>query len=124
MSRSFKLSVLTLVIALTAGVGASAGRATAPPVGPLPPGPTTTIETPSNQLVAIALPRRTGGRVWRIARRVDARVLRQVSEADVGSSVVIVFRAVRAGKTTVAVALTRGETAKALEARRYVVRVR
>jgi hypothetical protein len=48
-----------------------------------------------------------------------------VSEADVGPSVVVVFRAVHRGKATVAFALTRGESSpKALRAVRYVVRVR
>ena len=64
------------------------------------------------------------GRVWRIARQFDSRVVRQVSEADVGNSVVLVFKAVGKGNTTVAFGLTHGETAKAYESRRFVVTVR
>jgi hypothetical protein len=54
---------------------------------------------------------------------VDSRVLRQVSEADVGANVVLVFKAVGTGQTAVAFGLTRGERAKAYESRRFTVRV-
>jgi len=62
--------------------------------------------------------------VWRIARAFDSTILYEVSEANVGSSVVLVFRARHAGHATLAFALTRGETAKALESRTFLVRVR
>jgi len=91
------------------------------PVGPLPAGPTSTIQTQKAQLVSFALPGRAGGKVWRIARAFDSKVVQQVSEANVGASVVLVFRATGSGKTTVTFALTRGETAKAYESRRFVV---
>ena len=117
-----------LTVVLLAGVCAAAVagdvRADSPPVGPLPSGPTAAIQTTRGHLVAVALPQRNGGRVWRIARKYDARVVRQVSEADVGSSVVVVFRAVASGRTKITFALTRGETTRALEARHFVVRVR
>jgi hypothetical protein len=119
---------LLILLAVGAAVGAAAlagaSVAESPPVGELPKGPTSTIRTQEGQLVAVALPQRAKGRVWRIARRYDARVVRQVSEADVGSSVVLVFRAVGTGATTISLGLTRGETSKAYESRRYVVRVR
>ena len=55
----------------------------------------------------------------------DGAVLHEFSEANVGSSVVLVFRAVGAGSTTVSLALTKGDTsAKALESRRFLVNVR
>jgi hypothetical protein len=50
-------------------------------------------------------------------------VVRQVSEADVGTNVVLVFRAVGPGTTTLAFGLTVGETRKAYESRRFTVRV-
>ena len=53
----------------------------------------------------------------------DGHVLREVTEGDVGSTVVIVFRAVGPGTTTVVLAETRGETAKAYRAARYAVTV-
>jgi hypothetical protein len=99
--------------------------ADAPPLGPLPSGPTSTIQTQTGQLVAFALPRRTNGRVWGVARKFDANVVREVSEGDVGrATVVVVFKAVGRGTTTVVFGLTRGETAKAFESRRYTVQVR
>ena len=48
-------------------------------------------------------------------------VLRQVSEATVGNAVVVIFRATGRGDTTVSFGLTRGETMKAYESRRYRV---
>jgi hypothetical protein len=109
-----------LAAVLLAGVS----RAEAPPVGPLPQGPASTIQSQKGELVAFALPVRSNGRVWRIARKFDVRVVRQVSEGDLGDAVVLVFKAVGRGTTTVSFGLTRGETAKALESRRYTVRVR
>lgn len=96
----------TLVLVLPA-------EATAPPVGPLPKGPVTTIRTQPGSLVAVALPHRSGGLVWRPARGVDARVLREVSEANVGRDVVVVFRAMGPGRARLAYGLTRGETRRA-----------
>jgi hypothetical protein len=54
---------------------AAVGLADSPPVGPLPKGPTSTIQTQNEQLVAFALPRRANGRVWRVARRFDTSVV-------------------------------------------------
>jgi hypothetical protein len=74
-----------------------------------------------------ALPRQnpSTGLVWRIARPVDSRVLEQVSEADVGPGVVVVFRAVGRGSATVRFALTRGDSSgKALKSATYRVTVR
>ena len=112
-------TVLTATVATVAG----ARTAAAPPVGPLPSGPTSTIQTQVGQLVAFALPHRPSGRVWRIARAIDSKVLVQVGEADVGANVVLVFRAKGKGSATVSFGLTRGETAKAYEARRFSVKV-
>ncbi len=119
--RTASAAVATLAVAAAL---AGAALADSTPVGPLPAGPTSTIQTQKGQLVAFALPQRTGGRVWRIARPFDSHVVQQVSEADVGASVVLVFRATGSGKTTVSFGLTRGETAKAYESRRFVVSVR
>jgi hypothetical protein len=111
------------VAAAVAAIVVGAAFASAPPVGPLPAGPSSTIKTTKGQLVAFALPHRSGGRVWRVARPFNSSVLRQVSEADVGKQVVLVFQATGSGTTTVAFGLTRGETAKAYESRRYTVSV-
>jgi len=113
-------AALTVTMATVAG----ARTAAAPPVGSLPSGPTSTIQTQVGQLVAFALPHRSSGRVWRIARAIDSKVLVQVGEADVGANVVLVFKAKGKGTATVSFGLTRGETAKAYEARRFTVNVR
>jgi len=115
---------LVLVAAAALAGGAGATRHSAPPVGPLPAGPTSTIQTQKGELVAVALPSRSGGKVWRVARAFDSKVLQQVSEANVGSSVALVFKAKGSGSTALVFALTKGETAKAYESRRFVVTVR
>lgn len=115
-------SVAAMCIA--AAVGAGSSSASAPPVGPLPTGPASTIQTRTGELVAFALPHRSNGRVWRIASTVNAKVLLQVSEADVGDQVVLVFRAAGSGTAVVSFGLTRGERPKAYESRRFTVSVR
>jgi hypothetical protein len=98
--------------------------ASAPPVGPLPPGPVTAVSTHKGELLAVALPRQAAstGLVWRLARPVNQKVARQISEADVGASVVIVYRLVGKGQASIVYAATKGETAKAYKARTYKVR--
>ena len=120
-----KRLLVTLFAIAALGSGGVAALADSTPVGPLPAGPRATIDVQHGELVALALPQRSAGRVWRVARPFDSNVLRQVSEADVGSSIVLVFRARNAGRTTIAMALTKGDaSAKALESRRFLVRVR
>jgi hypothetical protein len=64
----------------------------------------------------VALPHRGGGGMRRIVRVFDSTVLDEVSEANVGSSVVLVFRTTHAGSAVLPFALTPGERRKALEA--------
>ena len=111
-----------LVIALLVPIGGA--YATAPPVGPLPVGPVTKVTAPKGTLVAVALPQKSGGLVWRLARQVDSKVLRETSEADVGPNVVVIFRAVGPGDATLVFALTRGEGSHAYASVRHVVHVR
>lgn len=115
---------LALVIAGVVAGAAPSAEATAPPVGKLPSGQVSAVSTVRGALVAVALPRKQGGLVWRLASRVDPKVLRQVAEADVGRSVVVVFRAVGRGKARITFALTRGESPKAYDAVTHVVTVR
>ena len=105
---------------------ASAAPASAPPVGPLPSGPVTTVSAQNGTLIAVALPgeKASSGLVWRLARKVNASVLRQVSERNIGRDVVVVYRAVGVGSVTVAYGLTKGETRKAFQSVRYSVRIR
>lgn len=119
--RSATAAGIAVVFALLLAVEA---RATAPPVGALPKGSVTTVTTPHGSLLAVALPRQSAasGLVWRVARTVDAKVLQQVSEADVGASVVVVFKTVKPGRARVVFALTKGESSpKALRAVSYAV---
>jgi hypothetical protein len=115
-SIALGLAIVLTAVALVVTASADAGST---PVGPLPRGPVSSVMTSPNQLVAVALPHagtRTG-LVWRIARRYDAKVVRQISEADVGASVVLVFKVVGRGDTSLVFALTRGDTsAKAVKA--------
>jgi len=119
----FKL-VTALALASTGLVAATAAHA-ATPVGPLPAGPVTTISTKHGQLIAVALPRPSGGSryVWRIARRFDDHVVREVSEANVGANIVVVFKVVGPGRTSIVFAQTRGDSSsKAVAAVTHKVR--
>jgi hypothetical protein len=116
--------VLVAAAVAAAAVLAGVSLADSTPVGPLPPGPVSTIQTQKGQLVAVALPHRASGRVWRVARAFNARVVQQVGEGDLGKNVVLVFKATGPGTTTITFGLTRGETAKAYESRRFVVKVK
>jgi hypothetical protein len=109
--------------ALAALVLGLPAHATAPPVGPLPKGPVTTIRTARGSLVAVALPHRANGLVWRLARSVTPKVLVEVSEANVGKDVVVVYRATGAGRATLAYGLTRGERRGARASLTFVVTV-
>jgi hypothetical protein len=101
---------LVLAAALLALIAIPA-LADSTPIGTLPAGPVATVTTHRGQLVAVALPHPADrALVWRLARTVDAKVLREVSEADVGKTVVIVFTATGTGKASVIYALTRGDT--------------
>lgn len=91
-------------------------EASAPPVGKLPKGPVTTVRAPKGTLVALALPQ-LKGLSWRLARHVDSRVVVQVGEGVIGTSVVITFAARAAGHTKVIYAATRGESTVARAAR-------
>jgi hypothetical protein len=114
----------TFLLALTLLVSAS--TASAPPVGALPPGQLTTVDTAKGTLVAIALPGQApaSGLVWRLARTVNGSVLVQKSERGVGRDVVVVYRAVGRGNATVAYGLTKGETRKAYKSVTYKIHVR
>jgi hypothetical protein len=117
--RSLLALGFAVVVTAVALAVAAAARGDSTPVGPLPPGPVSTISTSSNQLVAVALPHapKTSGFVWRLARRYDSGVVRQISEADVDANVVLVFKVIGHGKTSLVFALTRGDTSsKAVKA--------
>jgi hypothetical protein len=95
-----------------AGVTAGAAVADSTPVGPLPPGPVSTVTTERGQLLAVSLPRAkpSTGLVWRIARNYNSRVVRQTTEGEIGNTIVVVFRAAGRGRTSIVFAATRGES--------------
>ncbi len=117
------LRLITLVAAVLAAlVLVLPAVASAPPVGKLPKGPVTTVRAQKGTLVALALPQMKG-LSWRLARRVDSRVVVQVGEGVVGTSVVITFRAKAPGHTKVVYAATRGESSVARAAQTLDVTV-
>jgi hypothetical protein len=112
-------------LAALAVVAVPAAQASAGPVGPLPKGPVTTVSVKKGELVAVALPSAaaSSGLVWRVARAFDGKVVSEVTEGDLNADVVIVFRAVGVGKTSIVYALTKGESATAKQAKTFVVTV-
>jgi hypothetical protein len=114
------LLLATLRRALLAGslvaLIATPALADSTPIGPLPMGPVATVTTHRGLLVAVALPHPADkGLVWRLARQVDPKVMREVSEADVGKSVVIVFAVTGKGRASIVYALTRGDSSPKAE---------
>jgi hypothetical protein len=108
-----------------AALAAPAALASAGPVGALPKGPVTTISVKKGELVAVALPSAAAstGLVWRVARAYNGNVVSEVTEGDLRADVVIVYKAVGVGKTSIVYALTKGESATAKQAKTFVVTV-
>jgi hypothetical protein len=112
MRHGYSVLIVTLTAAVAA-IFALTALGSNVPVGKLPPGPVTTTKTTVGQLTAVALPRTAGphrGYVWRLARNYDSTVVREISEADVGANIVIVYRIVGRGHTSLVYAMTRGDS--------------
>jgi hypothetical protein len=116
--------MLTAVLVSAALLAAVPASASAPPVGPLPPGQVTTVTAKPGTFVAVALPAQTSssGLVWRLARGNPA-IVRQVAERSLGPAVVIVFKAIARGKATVSYGLTKGESKKAYKSVTYKITI-
>jgi predicted secreted protein len=113
------------MIRLLASVLLPLAIASAPPVGPLPKGPTVTIKAQPGKNFVVSLPKSSRpGLVWRVARQYDAKVVRELKEGETAKTVWIRYRAVARGTTRIVYALTRGETSHAYAARTFVVVVR
>ena len=112
-------------LAVLAALAASNAQASAGPVGALPKGPVTAISVKKGELVAVALPSAAAstGLVWRVARAYNGKVVSEVTEGDLKADVVIVYKAVGVGKTSIVYALTKGESATAQQAKTFVVTV-
>jgi hypothetical protein len=114
-----RIAAVASVVAVLSLAGAGVSRADSTPVGPLPNGPVSKTTTKPGQLIAVALPRakQGSGLVWRVARAYDSRVVRQVSEGDLGANVVLVYKVVGRGDTSLVFAQTRGDSSsKAVKA--------
>jgi hypothetical protein len=105
-----KRIVCILVVGAVISIVASPANAGAPPVGKLTEAKVITQHAPRGSLVSLALPKSRGGAVWRVARTYDGHVATEVEEHTLRSSVVIVFRAVASGHTTITYALTPSAT--------------
>jgi hypothetical protein len=121
--QTFRLAAV--LAGTTLAVAGGSARATAPPIGPLPPGPTTTIVTQTQELVALALPRGQSGLVWRAAPPYDPRVVRPYAEQDIAKNLtVLVYLARRPGTAELRFGLTDDDHPKAYRAARYHVIVK
>ena len=115
MGRRALLTLLTVAV-----IWAGAALASAGPVGPLPNGPTTGVRLAVGKTYTARLPQpKVPGRVWRIARPFDGKIVSETREAETKQQVLITFRAVGKGSTRVVFALTRGETAHAYAAHTF-----
>ena len=94
-------------------------------MGPLPRGQITRVSAAAGTLIAVALPGQSPstGLVWRLARRVNANLIRQTSEANVGRDVVVVYKTLRPGSVTIAYGLTKGDTRKAYKSLTYKIEI-
>lgn len=115
--------VVPLGVALAAAVLATSAGATAPPIGPLPKGPITSIQVEHGQLFALALPKPASGYTWRGAKNTNVKVAKPLDEGELNGNIVLVYKALKAGKTTIAYGLTKGETQKAYQSQTFQVTV-
>jgi hypothetical protein len=107
-----------------AAICVSTALASAGPVGPLPNGPTTSARLPVGKTYTAKLPQpKVAGRVWRIARPFDGKVVGETHEGETKHYVLITFRAVGKGSTRVVFAMTRAESAHAYAAHAFSFRV-
>jgi hypothetical protein len=113
------------ILAALAAVAAPAAQASAGPVGAIPKGAVATVSVKKGELVSVALPSAaaSSGLVWRLARALNDKVVTEVTEGNLGRSVVIVFKAVGPGKASIVYALTRGESPTAKQSKTYILHV-
>jgi hypothetical protein len=117
-----RITLLAAGALAAAGVLAGSSGASAPPVGPLPKSPVTTIHTVVQELVAIALPRGRSGLVWRAAPPYDPTVVRPYAEQDIAKNLtILVYLAVAPGTAHLNFGLTNDEQPKVYRAARYAI---
>ena len=119
----FRHSVLAAIVAATLTAFTLSASASAPPVGPLPKGPVTSIQVEHGQLFALVLPKPGNGYTWRGAKNTNVNVAKPLDEGELNGNIVLVYKALKAGKTTIAYGLTKGETKKAYKSQTFQVTV-
>ena len=123
MAARFVRAVLTVAAATLAAAAVSFGSAA--PVGKLPKGPTIPAHLGVGKTYTVVIPKpKVAGRVWRIARPVNGKVVREVAEGETAGSIWVRFRGVASGTAKVVFALTLGERSHAYAARTWSFSVR
>lgn len=119
LRRAFVAALVAAGLAsLTLGANASA-----PPVGPLPKGPTTTITVQHGLVFALALSKPPSGQYWRAATSINTKVAKPLSEGELEGNIILLYKAVAVGTTSVAYGLTKDETPKALKSHTFKLTV-
>lgn len=122
--QSLTRAAAVFAVATVGIASATFARASAPPVGPLPKGPVVDVKAVAGSPIAVALPRAaSAGYVWRVAKTPDPRIATEIGEGEIAGHVVVLFQMHRAGETTIAFGLTRGERPRAVRAVTYDVSV-
>lgn len=98
-------------------------NASAPPVGPLPKGPTTTITVQHGLVFALALAKPPSGQYWRAATSINLKVAKPLSDGELEGNIILLYKAVAAGTISVAYGLTKDETPKALKSHTFKITV-
>ena len=121
MSKHARIVVPTLLGALAL---AASAWASAPPVGPLPPGPTKHFVLKPGATAALSLPKLADpGLVWRIARPYDASSPSAERRGDAVHGLAPLQGCSRR-QTSIRSGLTRGETRTALLSETFRIDVR
>lgn len=119
-------AALALSACAAALVAPALARAEATPVGALPKGPVFRIGVLRDGTFVVRAPKRPAktGLVWRIARPIDPKVVREIAEGEDRLNVWIRFKAFKAGVVRVVLGLTFDETPKGYASRTWIVTVR
>lgn len=115
---------ILLAALVAAAICAGVAVASATPIGPLPKGPTTAVTVEAAHSFTVRLPQpKVAGRVWRVARAYDGKVVQEIKEGETSKDVWLTYKGVKRGKTRIVFALTRGETSHAYAARTFAISV-
>jgi hypothetical protein len=113
--------VLLVGAALAATLLALSARATVPPVGQLPK--VMSIQVEHGQLFALALPKPAKGYIWRGPKNTKVDVATPLYVGALDGNPVLLYEALKVGKTTIAYWLTKGARTKAYKSEIFQVTV-